>query len=64
MVGEDMYIAGKISIQSQLNEDVHNTTISDSKICFPALSHKLPELKLPTFSGKYSVYKNFMMAFK
>ncbi|XP_037824731.1 uncharacterized protein LOC119612914 [Lucilia sericata] len=39
-----------MNIQSQLGEDVHNTTLSESTICFPAPSHKLPQLKLPTFS--------------
>ncbi|XP_061394644.1 uncharacterized protein LOC133330196, partial [Musca vetustissima] len=46
---EDLYIACKMSIQSQLSEDVHNTSLSDSTICFQAPSHKLPALKLPTF---------------
>ena len=31
---------------------------------FPASSHKLPALKLPTFGGKYSEYKNFITSFK
>ena len=61
---EDMYIAAKISMQSQLSEDIHNTTISNSTNCFPAPSHKLPALKLPTFGGKYSEYKNFITSFK
>ncbi|XP_037823684.1 uncharacterized protein LOC119612042 [Lucilia sericata] len=48
---EDLYISAKMNIQSQLGEDVHNTTLSESTICFPAPSHKLPQLKLPTFSA-------------
>ncbi|XP_061400515.1 uncharacterized protein LOC133336248 [Musca vetustissima] len=60
---EDLYIACKMSIQSQLSEDVHNTSLSDSTICFQAPSHKLPALKLPTFGGKYSEYKNFITSF-
>ncbi|XP_037805276.1 uncharacterized protein LOC119599551 [Lucilia sericata] len=60
---EDLYISAKMNIQSQLGEDVHNTTLSESTICFPAPIHKLPQLKLPTFSGKYSEYKNFITSF-
>ncbi|XP_065365522.1 uncharacterized protein LOC135958548 [Calliphora vicina] len=60
---EDLYIAAKMNIQAQLGEDVHNTTMSDSTICFPVNNNKLPQLKLPTFSGKYSEYKNFITSF-
>lgn len=60
---EDLYVSTKMNIQSQLGEDMHNTTVSDSSICFPVANHKLPQLKLPKFSGKYSEYKNFITSF-
>ena len=60
---EDLYIAAKMNIQSQLGEDVHNTSMAESTICFPVSNHKLPQLQLPTFGGKYSEYKNFITSF-
>lgn len=55
---EELYITTKLAIQSQLTED-HNATISDST-CVMQASSKLPKLKLPSFSGKYSEYTNFI----
>lgn len=59
---EDLYITTKILIQAQLSDD-HNTTIADST-CIVQASSKLPQLKLPSFCGKYSDYKNFISSFK
>lgn len=58
---EDLYITTRVLIQSQLPED-HNASVSDST-CIVQASSKLPQLKLPTFSGKYSEYKHFISSF-
>ncbi|XP_036339591.1 uncharacterized protein LOC118748937 [Rhagoletis pomonella] len=59
---EELYITTKLTIQSQLSED-HNATLSDTT-CVMQASSKLPKLKLPSFSGKYSEYQNFITSFK
>ncbi|XP_036347133.1 uncharacterized protein LOC118756475 [Rhagoletis pomonella] len=59
---EDLYVTTKLSIQTQLGED-HNATLLDST-CIVQASSKLPQLKLPSFSGKYSEYRNFITSFK
>ncbi|XP_017470099.1 PREDICTED: uncharacterized protein LOC108361847 [Rhagoletis zephyria] len=59
---EELYITMKLTIRTQLTED-HNATISEST-CVMQASSKLPKLKLPSFSGKYSEYTNFITSFK
>ncbi|XP_036346956.1 uncharacterized protein LOC118756292, partial [Rhagoletis pomonella] len=59
---EDLYVTTKLIIQTQLGED-HNATLLDST-CIVQASSKLPQLKLPSFSGKYSEYRNFITSFK
>ncbi|KAI8114867.1 hypothetical protein CVS40_12796 [Lucilia cuprina] len=49
------------NIQSQLGEYVHNTTLSESTICFPAHSHKLPQSKLSTFTTVVTLEGNRFM---
>ncbi|XP_037930335.1 uncharacterized protein LOC119665091, partial [Teleopsis dalmanni] len=60
---EELYISTKISISSQLNDEANNSTMMDNTALIPPVSKKLPHLKLPTFSGKYSEYKNFINSF-
>lgn len=63
---EDTIIAIQLSVQEQIGGDIHNSTLSESTL--PSSSNrnhcKLPSLRLPTFSGKYSEYKNFITSFK
>ncbi|XP_073827227.1 uncharacterized protein [Musca autumnalis] len=61
---EDLYCYINSQIQQQLAEDGHNTTFSESSFAIPVPSNKLPRLKLPSFNGKYSEYKNFINSFK
>lgn len=62
---EDGFIALKMAVQQQLGTELHehDTTIGNTTLQFPAHHSKLPSLKLPTFSGKYSEYKNFITSF-
>ncbi|XP_036320220.1 uncharacterized protein LOC118734620 [Rhagoletis pomonella] len=62
---EDSYVAVKLSIQVQLGEDV-NTTVHYPETPAAASvtpSSHLPRLSLPTFSGDYADYKNFITTF-
>ncbi|XP_039970154.1 uncharacterized protein LOC120782065 [Bactrocera tryoni] len=59
---EELYITTKLIIQSQVTED-SNTTLSDTT-CVMQAGSKLPKLKLPTFTGKYSEYQNFITSFQ
>ncbi|XP_036340923.1 uncharacterized protein LOC118750311 [Rhagoletis pomonella] len=62
---EDSYVAVKLSIQAPLGED-GNTTVNYTETAASApvvpTSH-LPRLSLPTFSGDYAEYKNFITSF-
>lgn len=62
---EDIIVAIKCSVQEQIGADMHDSTFAENPI--PSSNHnhsKLPSLKLPVFSGKYSEYKNFITSFK
>ncbi|XP_036346859.1 uncharacterized protein LOC118756405 [Rhagoletis pomonella] len=59
---EELYVTTKLTIQAQLVED-HNISLPETS-CIVQHSTKLPKLKLPTFSGKYSEYQNFITSFK
>ncbi|XP_067613910.1 uncharacterized protein [Eurosta solidaginis] len=59
---QGLYVATKLAIQTQLVED-HNISLSETN-CAVHHSTKFPKLKLPTFSGKYSEYQNFIVSFK
>lgn len=61
---EDLYCYINSQIQHQLVEDGHNTTFAESSFAIAVPSNKLPRLKLPSFNGKYSEYKNFINSFK
>ncbi|XP_073841389.1 uncharacterized protein [Musca autumnalis] len=61
---EDSYCYINAQIQQQLAEDGHNATFTDSSFAVSVPTNKLPRLKLPSFNGKYSDYKNFITSFK
>ncbi|XP_075155610.1 uncharacterized protein LOC142228967 [Haematobia irritans] len=61
---EDLYCYISSTIQQQLTDEGHNTTLSESSFSIPVPTNKLPRLKLPSFNGKYSEYKNFITSFK
>lgn len=61
---EDLYVSIKLAIQSQLGEEMHNITVSDTTFSYPVSHAKLPSLELPTFDGKYSNYQNFITSFR
>ena len=57
-------MATKLAIQHQLGDEFrHHQPAVESTIAITTLNSKLPSLKLPTFSGKYSDYKNFIASF-
>lgn len=60
---EECFIAIKLAVQEQLGSELHDTTIGNASLTFPTHNSKLPSLKLPTFTGKYSEYKNFITSF-
>lgn len=60
---EDLYVNIRSSIQMQLGDDVHNSSFREPALHTPYTHSKLPALKLPIFSGKYSEYKNFISSF-
>ncbi|XP_017487259.1 PREDICTED: uncharacterized protein LOC108375625, partial [Rhagoletis zephyria] len=60
---EDLYVSIRSSIQIQLGDDIHNSSFREPALPTPYTHSKLPTLKLPTFCGKYSEYKNFISSF-
>ncbi|XP_036322248.1 uncharacterized protein LOC118736261 [Rhagoletis pomonella] len=61
---EELYIGIKLEIESQLGEEVNTSTLQSTLSVSQPHPHKLPALKLPSFSGKYSEYNNFITSFK
>lgn len=62
---EDIIIAIQLSVQEQIGGDLHDSTFGENTLPSSNRNHsKLPSLKLPSFSGKYSEYKNFITSFK
>ncbi|CAD7001386.1 unnamed protein product [Ceratitis capitata] len=59
---EESYVAVKISIQVQLGEDANSTVHypEAAPAATVTTSSHLPRLSLPTFSGDYADYKNFI----
>ena len=61
---EEMYIATKVLLQNQCSASTnHNSTTADISYITPGSSSKLPKLKLPSFGGQYSEFKNFFASF-
>lgn len=60
---EDTFVAIKLAVQEQLGSELLDTTVGNTSVIVPTNS-KLPTLKLPTFTGKYSDYRNFITSFK
>ena len=60
---ENMYVSTKTLIQSRLNVGIQNSTVIDTSSLLQSHSAKLPKLKLPSFHGNYSEFKNFFSSF-
>ncbi|CAD7006443.1 unnamed protein product [Ceratitis capitata] len=62
---EESYVAVKISIQVQLGEEANSTVHYPEAAAAATVttSSHLPRLSLPTFSGDYADYKNFITSF-
>ncbi|XP_067635778.1 uncharacterized protein [Eurosta solidaginis] len=60
---EDLYVGVKIAIQEQLGEDLNSSILGEKQVVIPTYNSKLRVLKLPTFTGKYSEYKNVITSF-
>ena len=52
-----------MSVQDQLGSELHESTIAESTFGCHTSHSKLPALKLPSFSGIYSEFKNFITSF-
>ena len=60
---EDIFITLKQSVQDQLGSELHESTVAESTFGCHTSHNKLPAIKLPRFSGKYSAFKNFITTF-
>lgn len=64
---EETYVLTKSLIVNKLKSVRHepnfDATMLNQSRCELSLSRRLPNLKLPTFSGKYSEYKRFISTF-
>ena len=61
---EELYISAKLLLQvNNMHSGPHNSTTVEYS-CLQTSSSKLPKLKLPSFGGQYSEFKNFYSSFQ
>lgn len=63
VVLEDLCVSTKSLLMAKLGNN-RNSSLSNSTMAYPPHHSRLPSMKLPKFSGKYSEYKNFIGLFE
>ena len=61
---EELYISAKLLLQVNNMHSGPNNSTTFEYSCLQTSSSKLPKLKLPSFGGQYSEFKNFYSSFQ